>query len=470
MKRFSLLAGLGVACLAHLASPVLADLPHVLTLQGVLRDGSGDPVADSSYNVTFSIYDVAAGSSPLWTESQVVSTTDGLFTVYLGSVSPVPDSIFFDTSRYLGITVPPDPEMTPRQRLSSTGYSFVSSQWTSAGPNLYRVNGTVGIGVATPTVRLHAGSEGSEGTPTYIAGTQIAAQATNPDNWAHMAIISGSLGRSRLNFGDGFNDDQGIVSYDNALDAMSFSTAATERMRITSTGSVGIGISTPAVQLQVHDPNNITNGSRIQLTQAASGSSLIDGTALISTSPRSYLWNYENGPLILGTNSVERVRLDSVGNVGIGLTNPTVRVHTGSVGSEGTPVFIAGTHVAAQATNPDNWTHMAIIAGSAGRARLNFGDGFNDDQGIVSYDNSLDAMSFATANSEKVRITSVGSVGVGTSSPQGALDVVSTTGAFIVPRMTTAERDALTPVNGMIVYNTSTNQFNFREAGAWVTK
>ena len=71
---------------------------------------------------------------------------------------------------------------------------------------------------------------------------------------------------------------------------------------------------------------------------------------------------------------------------------------------------------------------------------------------------------------ERMRITSSGKVGIGTTAPQGALDVVSTSGAFIVPRMTTAQRDALTAVNGMIIYNTSTNQFNFRENGAWVLK
>jgi hypothetical protein len=61
-------------------------------------------------------------------------------------------------------------------------------------------------------------------------------------------------------------------------------------------------------------------------------------------------------------------------------------------------------------------------------------------------------------------------VGIGTTNPQGALDVSSTTGALIVPRMTTAQRNALTAVNGMIIYNTTTNQFNFYENGAWVTK
>jgi hypothetical protein len=43
-------------------------------------------------------------------------------------------------------------------------------------------------------------------------------------------------------------------------------------------------------------------------------------------------------------------------------------------------------------------------------------------------------------------------------------------GAFRVSQLTTTQRDAMTPENGMIIYNTTTNQFNFYENGAWVTK
>jgi hypothetical protein len=63
-----------------------------------------------------------------------------------------------------------------------------------------------------------------------------------------------------------------------------------------------------------------------------------------------------------------------------------------------------------------------------------------------------------------------GNVGIGTLNPDGALDVTSTTSALIVPRMTTTQRNSLSTVNGSIVYNTTTNQFNFYESGSWVTK
>lgn len=60
-------------------------------------------------------------------------------------------------------------------------------------------------------------------------------------------------------------------------------------------------------------------------------------------------------------------------------------------------------------------------------------------------------------------------VGIGVTSPQAALDVVSTgtSSAVIVPRATTANRPT-TLVNGMIRYNTTTTLFEFYQNGAWV--
>ena len=82
-------------------------------------------------------------------------------------------------------------------------------------------------------------------------------------------------------------------------------------------------------------------------------------------------------------------------------------------------------------------------------------------------------------DSARIRIAVVDSGNVGLYSPNGEtvltvsdnnVYISSTTGGFIVPNMTTSHRDALTPSNGTIIYNISTNVFNFYENGSWVTK
>ncbi|MBI3193374.1 MAG: hypothetical protein HYZ34_02780 [Ignavibacteriae bacterium] len=99
------------------------------------------------------------------------------------------------------------------------------------------------------------------------------------------------------------------------------------------------------------------------------------------------------------------------------------------------------------------------------RARANHGGTF-----VWADSASASGTDFFSTGTNQFLIRASGGVGIGTASPQGALDVSSTTGAFIVPRMTTSQRNALSAVNGMIIYNTETNQFNFYENGSWVTK
>ena len=59
-----------------------------------------------------------------------------------------------------------------------------------------------------------------------------------------------------------------------------------------------------------------------------------------------------------------------------------------------------------------------------------------------------------------------GQVGIGTTSPEGALDIVSTTTGVVFPRVANAAA-VTTPVNGMAVYDLSLNCFNFYENGVW---
>ena len=63
------------------------------------------------------------------------------------------------------------------------------------------------------------------------------------------------------------------------------------------------------------------------------------------------------------------------------------------------------------------------------------------------------------------------SIGVNTATPDAssALDVTSTTGGVLFPRMTGTQRDAIgSPANGLVLYNTTTDKLQVRAAGAWV--
>lgn len=112
------------------------------------------------------------------------------------------------------------------------------------------------------------------------------------------------------------------------------------------------------------------------------------------------------------------------------------------------------------------WNKIYMNDGNAANPSFTF----INNTGLGLFRAGANVLGFSTNGFERMRIDVSGKIGIGTLNPQGALDVFSTTGAFIVPRMTTAQRDALTAVNGMIVYNTSINAFNFRENGAWVLK
>lgn len=64
----------------------------------------------------------------------------------------------------------------------------------------------------------------------------------------------------------------------------------------------------------------------------------------------------------------------------------------------------------------------------------------------------------------------IGTGGMSTNSEpvaSAALEVQSTTGAFIPPKMTSTQRDALTATDGMVIYNTTTNKLQTRAAGSW---
>ncbi len=103
-------------------SAAIAQIPETISYQGFLTDAQGAPVADGTYTITFSLYDVAAEGTALWTETQQVVLVNGLFNVILGSATPL--TIPFDKPYWLGISVEGTTELLPRVELTSAAYSL----------------------------------------------------------------------------------------------------------------------------------------------------------------------------------------------------------------------------------------------------------------------------------------------------------------------------------------------------------
>jgi len=84
-------------------SAAWADIPKQINFQGILKDSLGNPYPDGNYSITFRIYDAASGGNILWQEGQLIAISGGLFTHLLGSAIPIPESVFDDSLRWLGI-------------------------------------------------------------------------------------------------------------------------------------------------------------------------------------------------------------------------------------------------------------------------------------------------------------------------------------------------------------------------------
>jgi len=124
--------------------------------------------------------------------------------------------------------------------------------------------------------------------------------------------------------------------------------------------------------------------------------------------------------------------------------------------------------------NGSKWVNSAATGGAPGGSDtyVQFNDGgstFGGDAGFTynKTTNVATAGSFATTASGTPTLSS--NTGIEISATSGSITATTITGGMVLPRLTTTQRDAIsTDVNGMVVYNTSTNKFQGRANGAWV--
>lgn len=85
--------------------------------------------------------------------------------------------------------------------------------------------------------------------------------------------------------------------------------------------------------------------------------------------------------------------------------------------------------------------------------------------------NDASPLMLSTANAERVRILDDGRIGIGTATPHSSatLEINSTAGGLRLPRLTTAQRDAIaSPASGLLIFNTTTSKFQGWSGTAWV--
>ncbi len=90
-----------------------------LSYQGLLSDSSGNPV-NGQVEMTFRIYNGPTGSTALWTEAHTggngVPVDNGRFHVLLGSLTPIPSSVWENDNLYLEVQVKNE-VLSPRELL-----------------------------------------------------------------------------------------------------------------------------------------------------------------------------------------------------------------------------------------------------------------------------------------------------------------------------------------------------------------
>lgn len=101
-----------------------------ISIQGTLKDANGAAVEDGTYTVEFRLYTVETGGTIQWFETASVESAGGIYSHYLGSVTPL-DATVFDQTLYLGIKVGAY-ELTPRTELTYAPYTFAANTALSA--------------------------------------------------------------------------------------------------------------------------------------------------------------------------------------------------------------------------------------------------------------------------------------------------------------------------------------------------
>lgn len=286
-----------------------------------------------------------------------------------------------------------------------------------------QTTGEVGIGTTSPIGKLDIREDGDQ---------------------VFMNLQGSTAGNVRLRMAP-----QGVSTNASYIEAISAGTNTdlqlNEALYLKYDGNVGIGTTDPSAKLtlplseSIHFKNSLGD-TKAEINSGSAGTLEIQGDFDLRFSTTS-----------------EAMRIDSSGNVGIGTTSPSAIL---TIEGEGSDTPMEGSHLLdIKSTGNSKLADIRLEATDSGGSTRAGGLGFNPDDNVV----------YLTNNGEQVlNVENSGNVGIGTTSPSAPLDVTSTTGGVVFPRLTTTQRDAISsPTDGETIFNTTTNQVESYNGSSW---
>ncbi|MEI8343754.1 MAG: hypothetical protein WCF93_02265, partial [Candidatus Moraniibacteriota bacterium] len=480
-----------------------------INYQGKLTDGAGVSVADGSYNFKISLYTVASGGTPVWTArgtvgtptARVVTLTNGVFSIMLGDTVAGDNAMTIDFSQdayYLGITVGTDAEMTSRKRIGAVPQAINSNNLI--GDGFINIAGLpTGSTVSGGTVYVNPASATSGYTLLGLAvnGTEKF-KVTEAGNVSTAGSINGQTISSAANF-------TGSLTMNGA-----FANSSTTNSYFM--GNVGIGTTSPGAKLHLFLQGDTANPVLYIRRGNNSGGGAGNPEIGIDVSIPN---TYNSAGTVYGIRSIVNHNLggphyagyfEAAGNPygnGIGVYAKTTHTDTNGPGFQ-SAIFAdaysnigisnAGYAVAVQANTNDYVNNVNLFlksnyTGASDQNTVIINRNGNDvgyirtnttassfltssSSGLIGID--ANAVAINTASNERVRITSGGNVGIGTTTPANKLDIIGNLyssgfagfGNGATPGSGSFFDNTISILPHISSVNTTTNTTD-REAGIW---
>ena len=285
---------------------------------GVANGGTGATTLTSGY--------LLKGNGTSAVSASVVYDTGT--NVGIGTSSPQAKLHLLDTNAvYIQLTDSADGASRVGQNGTAMTFGVDAGNGTTERMRITSV-GDVAIGTSSPVGRLDAVSASATGN------------IINARNTSSSQFFIGGVGlqngatanNSGVTIGTGVRDADGTDSfftinkttsagsyvaelayYDLSADFWKLSTSNAERMRIDSSGNVGIGTSSPGSKLDV--------SGKIKSTALDIGTTVGQTLDLFKIGSANYIWAADAAPILIGTSNTERMRIDASGNLLVGTTS-----------------------------------------------------------------------------------------------------------------------------------------------------